>query len=413
MSRGQKIFPSPPSHSVLTWMLLLVALLGMMVSVCGPPQVKKISGVYVVSQNGLLEAFHPENGSLHWQQQLDTRLSQNDSLTVFNNVLYVGRTDFLCSVNCPASSNGTGSLYAVNASNGKVLWHIRLEVHHTSFSVMGVSNGIVYVGVGDALSNGAGSVDALRESSGALLWQYTTRGICCRGLGMVGTTVYLGEWEVGGGGQVSALQAKDGSLLWQQRIDRPNALLDVVAADDVILVSIALFDKKGSLPDGAVEARRGSSGSLLWRHLGSFGTAVLTGADGIVYVGGTLSGSLDALRAADGSLLWHSQNQARSSFYQASVMDGVVYLTSACIYCSHDTGGTAVDALQESSGSHLWSYQDAPRSANDLQSLEIAVGGGTVYVFAGTLHGIVALDATTGNKRWFHAINGFFTLAVG
>ena len=133
--------------------------------------------------------------------------------------------------------------------------------------------------------------------------------------------------------------------------------------------------------------------------------------DGMMYVI-VADGSVNVLRVSDGSLLW--QYRSDGAVLQATVLNGVVYLTSGCGGCYKDNGST-VDALRVSDGSHLWRYNIDSRFSNlggGYADPQVAVADGMVYI--GTLHGIIALDATSGNKRWFHAADNYvFALAVG
>jgi outer membrane protein assembly factor BamB len=174
----------------------------------------------------------------------------------------------------------------------------------------------------------------------------------------------------------------------------------------VVYVGTATANRSSSgIKKGAVDALRASDGTLLWHNQTNFAALVLTVADGIVYVGALFDSPLDALRASDGSLLWQYKGDRQVN--QATMMDGVVFLTYESAGYK-DTGST-VDALRISDGSHLWRYTIDPQD----EALQVAVGDGMVYVYVGTLHGIVALDANRGNKRWFHAANNVFALAVG
>jgi outer membrane protein assembly factor BamB len=83
-----------------------------------------------------------------------------------------------------------GSNYALNASNGAVLWQYAGVCTCPVQSSPAVANGVVYVGVG--LVNG-GSLDALDASSGDVLWQYITGGNVNSSPAVANGVVYVGS----------------------------------------------------------------------------------------------------------------------------------------------------------------------------------------------------------------------------
>ena len=411
----------PWSHhrpSGLATLLFIVASIGVL-SACWPRATRPSGApstplqtshtIYLTGQHGSVDALQSRNGSLRWHKQIDKEWSRTTSLVVFGDVLYVGRVT--CPPDCQTSSPLIGSIDALKVSDGTVLWHAKVDVHNDaslSVQVMKVVKGVVYVGVDGGFSgDSAGEVYALQATNGSLLWHYTVKGECCRGLVVTDTTVYVGDTDRDrGGSYVDALKTSDGTVLWHHQIDRPSILLGIVAANGVVYVGTATADQSGSgIHKGAVDALRANDGTLLWHNQTNFPALVLTVADGIVYVGALFDSPLDALRASDGSLLWQYKGDLQVN--QATVMDGVVFLTYEST--GYKDIGSKVDALRISDGSLLWRYTIDPQD----EALQVAVGDGMVYVYVSTLHGIVALDANRGNQRWFHAAHNVFALAVG
>src|SRR5207245_745427 len=107
----------------------------------------------------------------------------------------------------------------------------------------------------------AGEVYALQATNGSLLWHYTVKGACCRGLVMTDTTVYISEFDRGGG-HIDALRASDGSLLWQYQGDRQVNQATVMDGVVFLTYESAGFKDTGS----TVDALRISDGSHLWRY---------------------------------------------------------------------------------------------------------------------------------------------------
>ena len=105
-----------------------------------------------------------------------------------------------------------GSIYAVNASNGSLLWN-----YTAVWSVVGdqsspaVVNGIVYIGSDDH------NVYALNATNGAKLWNFTTSYIVDSSPTVIDGVVYIGSAE-----GVYALNADNGAKIWNlhyQRLD--------------------------------------------------------------------------------------------------------------------------------------------------------------------------------------------------
>lgn len=404
MSRHQKVLRSRTYHYVLACMLFMVAMMGVL-SACGSgatlPPAKGIPSVYVVRQDGLVDALKPSDGSLRWHQQLDKQPIQSYSLKVFNTVVYVGRANHTCSANCVASSKVTGSIDALNASNGAVLWHSKVDGHNgypPSVQVLNIVNDVVYVAVDAGFSNrSVGDVYALRANDGSQLWHRAISGGCCRGLVVTDAVIYIGELD-----HVDAIKTGVGTLLWHHQIDSPSVLTGIAVVDEVVYVGIYSGISSGHL-NGSVDALRANDGTVLWHHQTNFASSVLTVAGGVVYVGAVGDNKLDALRVSDGSLLWQYKSGDRS-VVQATIMDGVAYLTSVCALCFNNIGST-VDALRVSDGSRLWHYYNPG-------AVQVVVATRMVYVYGSMLHGIVALDATSGNKGWFYAAENVVALAV-
>jgi outer membrane protein assembly factor BamB len=406
VSYQRGLWPRQRSCGLAT-ILFIVAIMGV-VSACGSPAtrtsstpstpVQTIHTVYFFTgqstgQSSSVDALQSENGSLRWHKQLDKQGSTAVSLLVFGNVLYVGRVN---------------EIDALKVSDGTVLWHSNID-GPGDVKVLKVVNGVVYVAsVSDAsISDASRSryVYALRASDGSQLWRYTVSGRCCRGLVVTDTAIYLGELD-----HVDAIKTSDRTLLWHHQID--GSLLGIAVGDGVVYVGTAQVNYNGP-SKGAVDALRASDGTVVWHSQTNIPSVVLTVADGIIYVGALFGTTLDALRASDGSLVWQSQSDGQVLL--TTVIDGVVYLTSGCGLCYKDTSGSTVDALRVSDRSHLWRYKIDPgfvQVGAEHAAAQVLVAEGMVYI--GTLRGIIALDASSGNKRWFHAADNYvFALAVG
>ena len=329
-----------------------------------------------------------------------------------------------------------GNVYALGATNGKLLWHA--ETGHPVY-VVALVNGSVY-----ATSGAHGDeMDALDASSGRVLWQRPIdSGIF--GSVIVNGVVYLNTNDSGrdgGGGSVYALQASDGSLLWHQVTDvgMPEPL---TVLDGIIYTRAA--DSQGPYPGASISAWRASDGHFLWKyHLTEYADGAPAEINGVVYVVAS-EGTVYALRAETGELLW------RFTDYSGVFATTSPVVVKGVVYVGTDTG--IIYALQATDGKLLWHYSlpasfdnslspyGSPVIVNDV--LYVAVSSGTVYalrahdgsllwsrntlrsafgpliVTDGTVqvstqaNSIYALRASSGALLWQHAIGSFETWEV-
>ncbi|MCC6004911.1 MAG: PQQ-binding-like beta-propeller repeat protein [Thermofilum sp.] len=131
-------------------------------------------------------ALSVDDGKVLWSFTLDSPIA-SDSIA-FSSYFYFG------------SSNGV--VYAVS-KDGREVWHAKLGggVETTP----AVAFGRVYVGAGD------GSLYVLNASNGKLLWKYTTGGpIVASPIVSLNGIVYVGSTD----GRIYALDAKNGELVW-------------------------------------------------------------------------------------------------------------------------------------------------------------------------------------------------------
>jgi outer membrane protein assembly factor BamB len=130
------------------------------------------------------------------------------SLAVANGVIYAG--------------SGTGTVYALNASTGALLWSYGTGGAITSPAV---ANGVVYVGSNDH------NVYALNASTGAVLWSYATGGMVESSPAVANGVVYLGSDD----GNVYAFGLKKGRERSEAASERPS--LKTLRPDFNLMVS--------------------------------------------------------------------------------------------------------------------------------------------------------------------------------
>jgi outer membrane protein assembly factor BamB/tRNA A-37 threonylcarbamoyl transferase component Bud32 len=148
-----------------------------------------------------ITAISTDNGKILWNFTLDSPIA-SDSIAYSTN-FYFG------------SSNGV--VYAVS-KDGREIWHTRLGGGIETTPA--VAFGKVYVGADD------GNLYALNASNGKLLWKYTTGGpIVASPVVSLNGLVYVGSTD----GRIYALDAKNGELVWS---DNTGASIEVTPVLD-------------------------------------------------------------------------------------------------------------------------------------------------------------------------------------
>lgn len=227
--------------------------------------------VFVVNFDGLMKAFDAASGTLLWSVSLPGQYAFTSPPTAVNGMVFTGG----------AGSGGT--VYAVDETNGAVLW--MMPVENGDHSSPAVTQGKVFVSYACPQSY---SFDA---TSGQQLWHYSS---CCGGGGGKTPVVHAEQVYVRDDycDQTSGLvlDANTGAVVRGFDSDRPPAFFG----------DLALFLQSGTLR--AVD----SNGQVLWSFAGD---GDLTSAPVIVnqtiYIGSN-SGTLYGLNAS-GQQTWSTQ----------------------------------------------------------------------------------------------------------
>ena len=223
--------------------------------------------VYVAAAS--LYALNASNGSLLWRDQFSPGASSSPA--VINGVVYI--------------VEGDGYIYALNASNGTQLWRYQtgMDIYSTAPTV---SNGVVYVGSSN------NSLYALNASNGSLLWQYQTGGGINSSAAVSNGVVYIGS----GDGTLNALNASNGSLLWHYQTGNS------IWSSPTVVNSIVYFGSN----DTYIYALNAVDGTLSWRYqTGGRVFSSPTIVNGSLYIGSEDS-YVYSLNASNGTLSWRS-----------------------------------------------------------------------------------------------------------
>jgi len=323
--------------------------------------------VYIASQDGI-SALNTSNGALLWHY------AAKDTGSTWP--LEVKGTVYFSS----SSDNGSGTLYALRATDGIPLWHYKTG-NYTNKPL--VANGVVYT------NSGGGTFAALRASDGHQLWKRTLDANLIQSPLLVNGVFYVTTTKIllpSAARNASPLQGATalGALLWNTS---QNAH------------SVQTLPYKQGL--SSVYAIRASDGTVLWHYTLNNGknswASWLSVENGIVYASaanaeGTIgTGDIYALQNSNGSVLWHDTLQASPS--SALLANGIIYLST-----SNNSGYGAVYAVRAHDGSLLWSYP----IAGALFAAPV-LEGNTIYV--GATNGMAyALRADNGKMVWHYLI---------
>ena len=350
--------------------------------------------VYVTSyagQNGpaYTYALRASDGSILWRYS-NTNYSYLSLSTSNNNVVYV------------ASQDG---ISALNTGNGASLWHYAAKDTGSTWPLE--VNGAVYFS--SSSDNGSGTLYALRASDGSPIWQFKTGSYTNIPL-VVNGVVYTNS----DGGTLAALRASDGHQLWKRTIDA-NLIQSPQLVNGVLYTTTTKILEPPAAYNTSPLQGATDIGALLWNTFQSARTVPATPyKEGI--------SSVYAVRASDGAILWHYALNGGANSWASwfSVVNGVVYASDSIP--TNGTGAGDIFALQSSNGSVLWhdKLNTSPSgtllangviylsTSGDLSGTVYAVraSDGTLlwdYPIAGTMYAAPVLD---GDAIYIGANNG-------
>ena len=168
---------------------------GAMINQSGPALVNGV--IYVGSRDGYLYAVDALSGKQKWRFSAGGISLEQSSPTVANGIVYIGSWYDI------ATFSHKGSLYAVDATTGQLIWE---KLQNTGISSSPcVANGRLYITTDDL------NIYALDATSGATLW---SKQILANGASAAvsNNTVYVGG---GGTGYFYALDAATGAERWR------------------------------------------------------------------------------------------------------------------------------------------------------------------------------------------------------
>jgi len=286
-----------------------------------------------------------------------------------------------------------GCVYAINISNGQVVWADKFPNQIMTEPI--IVNGEVIIGLGNAMfinstvrGTGENAVIALSLYSGKELWNFTTLGED------MPTPVYYDGMiiEANGNGEVFALNATTGKLVWEDYIGSYDSMSSPVLVNNVIY-----FGSANPYIFWAIDAK---SGKVLWyynfssyeQNLGGLDDSSPAYSDGIVVTSYTIHINnenmvecLVAFNADNGKIIW-ALNEGVGPIppYLESpppvIFNGIVF---------HDSPVGILYAVNLSSGKVIWEYKTGFTTSNVdiIKGKYVVIQNETGYLFVFTLSG--------------------------
>lgn len=264
------------------------------------------------SSFGTVEANRASDDGFLWFSQLPP-FAGSSPLLAQDGVVYVNTL----------ADNGT--VYALRANDGKILWHFSHKNPSLMDTFLSVADGIAAIRTPDSV------VHVLRASDGSEILHY--EGLSDDWAPSIeGRTIYFLTAQ-------HSLQARhltDGSLLWQSPLDYLG-LRSLSVQDGVIYLSTT---------GGVIKALKGEDGSLLWqRPMGELFAGPYIQGTSVLYF--TLDKTVVSLRATDGSLLWQRTIAMPSLKFNLMAVDGVFFLNE---------NEHSISVWRSSDATLLWHY---------------------------------------------------------
>lgn len=262
-----------------------------------------------------LSAINPINGTVIWQREFLGHLEENAAF-------YDNGTKMLVSA-------GPGGLWALKTANGKIIWHQSLG--HIDSKPL-VTGNIVYVPAQISEKNHKTIFYALDASNGKILWSLPQPGqpwgspLLDKSGNVILTTTGEGQIGIAKGSDSGWAQAisKTGKLLWEIKLPSMALQPSAYIQDKDIIIH--------SQKNGEITALNVSDGSVAWHTdvggtLNTSGTLINGFAVPLLAVT-TYDGLFSIIRATDGAIL--TRQKINGSVNAAPVVhDDVVYVFSA------------------------------------------------------------------------------------
>ncbi|HEX6226610.1 MAG TPA: PQQ-binding-like beta-propeller repeat protein [Chryseolinea sp.] len=244
--------------------------------------------VYIGSLDSSLYAIEMSSGKLKWKLRTGGEIRSTVCLSGDKLFLY----------------SGDATLYSINRVSGKVVWTFKTKggvlgdrrydfADYFQSSPVAFKNRI-YFGAGD------GRVYAVNASDGTLLWNFKSQGIMHTTPTLYKDRLFIGSFD----GNLYALQAETGDLLWKFKTVGHRYFPDgEIQGSPVVANDLVYFGAR----DYNLYAIDVYGGYSHWNKSFPFGWAMaVTPGDSVVYVGTSDDRVLVALDGKSGMELWRT-----------------------------------------------------------------------------------------------------------
>ncbi|XP_019454909.1 PREDICTED: uncharacterized protein LOC109356038 [Lupinus angustifolius] len=152
--------------------------------------------VVAVQKSGFAWALNRDNGTLIWSKEAGPGAvggggiwgAATDKKNVYTNIVNADAKNFTLLPSQRVTTSG--GWVAMDAKNGKILWSIENPNNATSVSgPVSVANGVVFVGT----TNANGSIYALNAHSGQVLWSFVSDAAISGGVSISNGCIYVGQ----------------------------------------------------------------------------------------------------------------------------------------------------------------------------------------------------------------------------
>ncbi len=302
------------------------------------------------------------------------------SPAISNGVVYIGTRD--------ESGNEHHAIHAVDLETGKKRWEVKADAQVQASPA--VADGIVYA------SSIRGTLYAMNAETGEVIWEKTVgkdevqRAWMYYSPTVVDGVVYQ-AYSTGSGGKMMALDARTGAEIWNV----PLAGGWIVESTPVVQDGKIYVGGDG----GWLISLDASTGKELWRKkpAGGWMHSMPSISDGRIYMGYG-GGLLVTLDAATGKELWRYKSPD-SSYIAGGTTGSSPAVAAGVVYMGFPDGNVA--AFDAATGTKKWSY----RTKGGIIS-SAAVSGETVFI--GSNDGkLYAFDKLTGQPLWEHEIGAW------
>lgn len=317
--------------------------------------------------------------SLNWTYRTPGTILTS-SPAIANGVVYIGSRD----------EDGTenNAIHAVDQKTGKLLWQVKADAQIQASPA--VENGIVYA------SSIRGTLYAIGAENGEILWEKTVGKDEVQRAWMyysptAADGVIYQAYSTGKGGAIMALDARTGKELW----NAPLAGGWIVESTPVVQDGKVYVGGDG----GWLISLDASTGKELWRKkpAGGWMHSMPSISDGRLFMG-YQGGLLVALDASTGKELWRYKS-SDSSYIHGGATGSSPAVANGRVYMGFPDGNIA--AFDESTGELKWKY----RTDGGIIS-SAAISGETLFIGSndGNLYG---LDPATGQQKWKYEIGAW------